>query len=82
MICTGGRRSTISIEINKALVHWWLDLWNQHNVDALGDLVSPDYVHHTSDGTDRSFAQFKEGFAAVLAIFRYALCGEAYACRG
>jgi predicted ester cyclase len=49
-------------ERNKALVRRFVDALNQHNLDALDDLVAPDFVRHcqATPGLEiRSLAGFK-----------------------
>ncbi|MEP7137637.1 MAG: ester cyclase [Chloroflexota bacterium] len=59
----------LTTEANKAIVRQWFDLWNQHSLDALSDMVSSNYIHHTSRGADINFASFKLGFEMVLQTF-------------
>lgn len=57
------------MEENKALVRHWLDLWNQHALDQLAELVAPNYLHHGSSGDQIDFTQFQQGFRAVLRAY-------------
>ncbi len=59
----------MSVEANKALVNRMIDVWNQHDAYTLRTMVSPDYVLHTSSGTDVSFEELREGWANFLAAF-------------
>jgi predicted SnoaL-like aldol condensation-catalyzing enzyme len=59
----------MTTEENKALAQHWLELWNRHELDQLAPLVAPAYVHHASTGEHITFAQFQQGFAAVLRAY-------------
>ena len=56
----------MTVESNRAIVKHWFDLWNQHALDQLAALVSPDYCHHASSGKSLTFDQFKQGFQWIL----------------
>src|SRR5688572_9351626 len=36
----------MSTEENKAIVRRWVELWNTKSLDAVEDLVAPDYLRH------------------------------------
>ena len=59
----------MTTEENKALVRKWLDLWNQHALDELAALVTPNYIHHTSSGEGIDFARFQQGFTWILRAY-------------
>src|SRR5690348_1161102 len=43
----GGRLEHVSEEENKALVRRWLDAMDRGDLDAVDDLIAPDYVDHS-----------------------------------
>jgi len=59
----------MTLEDNRAIVKRWFDLWNEHALDQLAELVSPEYCHHASSGKSLTFEQFKQGFQWILNAF-------------
>jgi steroid delta-isomerase-like uncharacterized protein len=59
----------MTVEDNRTIVQHWFDLWNQHALDQLAELVSPEYCHHASSGKLLTFVQFKQGFQWILSAF-------------
>ena len=47
-------------EENKAAVRRYIEkVWNWHNIDAVDELVSPDYLNHAAS------AEYQRGFAGA-----------------
>ena len=59
-------------EQNKAVIHRFIDAWNNRNLDAFNDLVAPDVVRHceaTPSMEARSLDQVKDFLRQDTAIF-------------
>ena len=59
----------MTMAANEALVVRLVETWNGHDLAAMADFVTDDYIHHTSQGTDITFAGFRQGFAWLSAAF-------------
>ena len=60
----------MSTENNKALVCRWVELWNNQNVAAVDDLVSPNFVRHDPNTPDvRGATAEKQLITMALAAF-------------
>ena len=58
----------MSIEENKALVRHVVELWNQHDLDAYFEVLTPEYVEHLSTG-DVSLEHLKQYAHTFLTAF-------------
>ncbi len=47
----------------------WAAAWDDGNVDAFDELLSPDYVRHGHDDTVQSLAEFKAAILATRSAF-------------
>ena len=57
-------------EENKATARRFYDAWNDHDPDALADVLASDYVSHTSlPGVSNDAAGMKQWVAATIAAF-------------
>ena len=61
----------MSAEENKAVVRRYIEkVWNRHNIDAVDELVSPDYLNHAaSDEYQRGIAGVKHVLNWLVAVF-------------
>ncbi|MCA1707866.1 MAG: ester cyclase [Actinobacteria bacterium] len=56
----------MSAEENEAVVRQYIEeVWNRHNIDAVDELVSPDYLNHAAD------AEHQRGIAGVKYILNW-----------
>jgi steroid delta-isomerase-like uncharacterized protein len=60
----------MSTEENKALARRMVDAWNQGDLDALDELIAPDYVFH--DPADPTTASGPAGAKQMVSAFRTA----------
>ena len=42
----------MSVEEQNAVVHRWIEAWNRQDLDAVEDLLAPDYVRHDANLPD------------------------------
>ena len=56
-------------EENKALARRCIDLWNERDAEAAGELYAPDHVYHGSSGELRGREAITGLWAALLAGF-------------
>jgi steroid delta-isomerase-like uncharacterized protein len=61
----------VSAEMNKAVVRRYIEeVWNRHNIDAVEELVSPDYPNHVaSTEHQRGIAGVKHVLNWLFAVF-------------
>lgn len=57
-------------EENKALVLCYIEeVWNQHDLDAIDELVSPDYVNHTASTAEYQRGGARRAVEWLLSVF-------------
>ncbi len=60
----------MSVEVNKAQTRQIIDQgWNKGNMDALNDLISPDFVNHTASNSNETRDGFKQRVQTVRTAF-------------
>ena len=60
----------MSLEENKALIRQWAEVWNQGNLDAVGEFVSDTYVRHDPNTPEvRGPEEEKQLMAMYLSAF-------------
>ncbi len=60
----------MSVEANKAQTRQIIDQgWNKGNMDALNDLISPDFVNHTAPNLNETRDGFKQRVQMVRTAF-------------
>jgi steroid delta-isomerase-like uncharacterized protein len=65
-----GRRRSVSLEENEAIMHRWIDAWNEGNVDAVDEFVSDAFVHHDPNALEvRGPEAEKQLMAMYLSAF-------------
>ena len=56
----------MSAEANKAMVRRYIEeVWNRHNIDAVDELVSTDYLNHAAS------AEYQRGFAGAQHVLNW-----------
>ncbi len=57
-------------EENKALVRRYIEeVWNQHNLDAIDDLVSPEYLNHAASTAEYQRGGARHAVEWLLSVF-------------
>jgi steroid delta-isomerase-like uncharacterized protein len=65
-----GRRRSVSLEENKAVMQRWIDAWNERNVDAVDEFVSDAFVRHDPNAPEvRGPVEEKQLMAMYFSAF-------------
>lgn len=56
----------MSAEENKAIVRRWVEIWNTKDLDAVEDLLTPDYVRHDPNAPEISGAAAEAQFVGMV----------------
>ncbi len=65
-MATAGRTA----EENKGLVRRYIEeVWNQHNLDAIDDLVSPEYLNHAASTAEYQRGGARHAVEWLLSVF-------------
>jgi steroid delta-isomerase-like uncharacterized protein len=56
----------MGVEENKAILRRWVEIWNTKNLDAVEDLVTPDYVRHDPNAPEIRGAAAEAQFVGMV----------------